>query len=302
MADFADFELKGVDVAELAFGLLPEMSEAFGAALEPSRMVDSLGELASVVGKSKVLQENISDVQRVVGTNEDGLGIAADWVERSGIQKQLDRSLWTPAIQTPDDVNAVIVTGAVANWQSRAASLLERRIVDNKPATTVYMPTGNRIMNSVTEVVNPHVAQMYDVAGQLPTESEFANHVVRPVLENAGYTVHFLPQDTAKGSEIAARFVAEHPEVFTGTVAFARVANAGVQLAVQFRQAARKAGIAFDTDEKAPQAFVLTDTLAVARKAEELKKSLRYQNPLTAMRQIVITAQAIQQSLDADAN
>lgn len=301
MADFADFELKGVDVTELAFGLLPEMSEVFGATLEQDRLVDSLGDLARIVGNSKVLQDNVTGLQQALGPDEYALQVTADWVERSGVQTGLDRSLWTPAITTPDDVKSIIVTGTTANGQDRVASLLEKRAsADGTPSTTVYLPIGNRVMDSGLEKTNANIEQMYDVAGRYPTEAEYADHVVRPVLVQAGYKVAMLPQNEDGGSKIADSFVAEHPEVFEDKVAFARVANGGVLLAVQFRQAARRAGIAFDVNPDAPQAFVLTDTLPVARNKEQQGQSTKYQNPLTAARQIVITARAIQQCVQAD--
>src|SRR6185369_9215526 len=97
--------------------LIPEIGEVFEVDLGEQPSTEALGELVGVIGSNKVLQENLPRVQSVLDTNGEALDIAANWVERSGVQKALDRSLWLP-FETPQ-VNAIIATGAVANWQDR---------------------------------------------------------------------------------------------------------------------------------------------------------------------------------------
>jgi hypothetical protein len=82
--------------------------------------------------------------------------------------------------------------------------------------------------------------------------------------------------------------------LFLGSyVAFARVANAGIQLAGQFVRASRDSG--FNGNRFDPQAFVLTDTFPIARTPEEAKNPKEYQNPFTGLRQIAVTAKELVQ-------
>ena len=290
--DLSNFSLHTFDAATVAGGLLPEMAEVFGVDFDPEHAAQSLTELSGAIGKSKVLQDNIGQVQEVLGTDQDGLSIAADWLERSGVQKALDRNLWTPGSQTPRDVGAIVMTDSMANGQDRTTALLQRwaeqgRSRDELPR--VFLATGNRIMDTKTEVTNASVEQMYDVMGRYPTGYEYGESVVRPTLVSAGYKVTIIPYDTANGSEVADRFISDYPAIFGGEIAFARVANSGVQLAGQFRRAVHARGWNFDTAEN-PQVYILTDEQPIARNEEELSQSRRFQNPHTGIHLAVQTA------------
>lgn len=308
MADFANFELADLrtngGVYNLADGLIPEMAEVFGVDIDEQPSVEALGTLIDVIGKSKVLRENVAEVQEKLGTDGDGLTIAADWTDRSGVQKALDRSLWHPWIKTPRYVHGVVQTGAVANWQDRTTNLLVERAGNGIDLPPIYIPVGTRVMESVTEKVNPNVQAFLEANNErYPTETEYAEAVVAPKLTDAGYEVQVEPYDTQSGSEIATTFVNSHPELFSMNkqVTFARVANAGLMLAVQFRQAARarNTSIQYDAEPHAPQVFVLTDSFPIARTEEEAKDAPHFQNPLTAIRQVAVSAKVLHEAATA---
>ncbi|HLC91558.1 MAG TPA: hypothetical protein VJC09_00740 [Candidatus Saccharimonadales bacterium] len=303
MADFSNYELADVQgergVYDLADGLIPEMAEVFGVDIGLDPSTEALGNLVDKIGKSKVLQENIGHVQEVLDTKDNGLEVAADWVDRSGVQKQLNRSLWIPGLVTPDPVDAIVITGAVANWQDRTAGTLERWALSRLEDPKVYIPVGNRVMNTPTEQTNPNIALFQgNHDGEYPTEAQYAEEEIAFRLTSKGFGVEVLPYETSNGDDIAAAFVAERPEIFGEgkTVVFARVANAGIQLAVQFRKAARHQNIQFDPGHTRPQAFVLTDQFPVARTDEESKNPKDFQNPMTAIRQVAVTAKMLHEA------
>lgn len=95
-------------------------------------------------------------------------------------------------------------------------------------------------------------------------------------------------------------FVRAHRELFDthGQLAVARVANAGVQLAMQFRKAVRERFPVyhFDADRDNPQLFILTDTLPVATTEEQLQHPEQFQSPYTALRQTALTAKLLAQA------
>jgi hypothetical protein len=295
--DFSSYYL-GDDVYELAHSVIPDIAERLELELTDEPTTEVLGELVGKVGKNKVLRSN-EPVQAI------DLPTAVSLVERSGVQKPLSRSLWSPDELLPaTGSKATVVTGAVANWQDRTATLLINAgsvQINRDEGKRVYMPIGNRVMGtpeSPSEVAHPRVVQFKAEYGELPTEAKYAEHFLVPLLEAAGYSIDLLPYETGNGDEIAAGFVAERPELFMhGTkLTFARVANAGIQLAVQFRKAARELTPVFDGDLLRPDMYVQTDTFPLARTAEQVANAREFQSPYTALRQVVLTAKLLHEA------
>ncbi len=297
--DFSNFELYELSqephwAHEIADGVVTEMAEVFGVQLSQTPTSEELGQLVGAVGTSKVLQENIGQVQDALGTDDNALEIAADWAERSGVQKPLDRSLWTPSCRAMW-VDLQVISGAVANWQDRTATLLETTQYSEK----VAIPVGNRLMDTKTELVNPNIVAFKEANNRLPTESMYAEDVIKPRLERAGFEVLISPYDTKNGDEIAGSFVRDFPDLYTvgENLTFVRVANAGIQLAVQFRKEIKDIKSNFDSNDN-PQLFVLTDTFPVARTEEQAKDPVNFQNPMTAIRQAALTAKLLQEVVE----
>jgi hypothetical protein len=169
MADFSNYELadlsRGDGVYNLANGLIPEMASVFEVDLGDLPTSEALGNLVGAIGNSKALQENLPQVQAVLGSDASGLEIAADWTERSGVQVPLNRSLWTPQIKSPGDADGIVITGAVANWQDRTAKLLDEQ-ASTLSGSMVYIPVGNREMNTPTEKANPNVVGSRSSSGR----------------------------------------------------------------------------------------------------------------------------------------
>lgn len=299
MADFSNFEL-GDNVYELADGLIPEIAEVFEVSLGLAPNQESLSKLVSAIGKSTVLRENVGQVQAVLGTDDNAMTIMANWIDRAGTQRALDRSLWTPDVPTPSDPKAIVITGGVANWMDRTASLLEDRARSERDQLAdmpiVLAPVGTRVMNTGTEQENPNVQTFLNEEGRCPTEAEYMEEFVAPRLLLAGYYNEVMPYDSTRGDEIAERFVADERGYIyfdRSHIAFARVANAGIQQAVQFRRAIQNQYPAFDRDPAHPQAFVLTDEFPVARNVEQAENARKYQKGESGLRQVAMTAKMI---------
>lgn len=295
--DFSDFELATCDVMNLSHGLVPEIAEVFEYSLPTRLTPEDLGGLVDKVGSSKVLQDNIPRVQEFLGTDEDAFQIAANWVERSGVQKELNRSLWTPAIETPDTVQFTVISGGVANWQDRSAGIIvNKREASSDFSNKVVYLAGSRVMDSPTETSNGNIQEFFDEQGRYPAEFEYAERFIGSVLRQAGFDPSFVETGNASGDEQALYF-ARYYDNFNPkeAIAFARVANAGVMLAGQYRKALQDEYRGFDADAKKPKAFVMTDSFTVARSQDELDPKTN-QNPFTALRMIIVTAKTIQQA------
>lgn len=293
--DFANYYLED-DVRELAHGLLPEMAEVFEVDLtemdgDEGPSSEPLGKLVGAIGAKKTLRENEKGAKawlsQQTGSEEAALNQAADWLERSSIQQALNRSLWTPHI-TPESDTPVIITGAVANWQDRTAALVAKM-----SPRQVFLASGTRNMNTPTEMANPNVLSYEYTNGVLPAEHGYAFTFVKPILEEAGHVVQDIQYVTESGDQIADGFVMRHPELLEGQIIFARVANAGIQLAVQFRNAARKVQPDFDSDPASPQVFVLTDRFPIARTPQQAANAPEFQNPFTGIRQVALTGKLL---------
>ncbi|MCA9332757.1 hypothetical protein KDA00_02690 [Candidatus Saccharibacteria bacterium] len=311
MANLADTDLSNFELYELsqephwvhevADGVISEIAEVFDVVLSSETNSDELGRLVGAVGTSKVLQENIGQVQEVLDREGSAIDIAADWVVRSGVQKALDRSLWTPSLTTPDDA-MIIMTGAVANWQDRGAKLLIERVAAGHEAGFVSYPVGNRLMDSPTEITNPNVVAFHEAYGALPTESQYAEDVVAPRLVENGYDVFMHAKQMKSGDEIASEFVKSdlnYSSIANGQYVFVRVANAGIQLATQFRKAMKNSRHGFDIGPENPQVYIVTDELPIARTDEQSKDPANFQNPMTAIRQVALTAKLLQEVIES---
>lgn len=282
--DFHNFGLED-NVYQLADGLIPDLADALGVDLDVTPNMDALFELVGKLGANKVLREN-TEVQAI--SNQS----MADFLDRSGVQQHLSRSLWTPNI-TPEQVgvHVAILSGGVANWQDRAARAM--------PAWfrgAVFLPTGVRPMNSPTEVTNANVLRLEESFGRLPTEAEYAARIIMPkVIRGNGNLVDALPTTyhTTKGAEIAEQFFVDNPALAYEKLLFVRVANAGVQLAVEMRKAARKVNKEFDMDPANPQVFIHTDEFPIARTEAQAANPRKYQKPQTGLRQVAETAKYI---------
>ena len=294
--DFNSFEL-GDNVYELAGCLIPEMAEIAGVDIGDDPNVEKLGQLVGKYGKEKVLRDN-EPIDIPIET-------AADLVDRSGVQGALNRSLWTPNL-IPDATD-IVVTGGMANWQDRTIkTVLEE--AQYYPGMMIHFATGNRVMDTKSEVNNPNIIEFLKRHGEYPTETDYSNSFVGPQLSFNGFSIsgnhyyfdsgHYGYQ-TGNGDEIAKKFVTENQQLFkTGSgITFAKVANAGIQLACQFRKAVRDyVRQDFDVDPNNPEAFVLTDSFPVARSEEDLGNPAEFQSPFTALRQVALTAKLLHEA------
>ncbi len=284
--DFSTYHL-GDDVTQLAGGVIAEVADITAMPLDGSN-VEQLGMLVGAIGADKVLRNNPNR------TLQDALPLerAADLIDQSGIQKPLNRSFRHPDTEMPFS-EPLVVTGAVANWQDRTAKL-----VQGWPQTRVFMPTGNRDMSSKTEISNPNIIQFmrFDIDQPYPTEARYAESYVKPLLERAGHDVRLEAIESGDGQFILDSFAKSHRDLLYGRIGVARVANAGVQLAYQMRQAARGVLPQFDSDKQISQLYIITDTLPVARTEEQVKDLTNFQSPYTALRQLALTAKLLAQA------
>ena len=305
MADFSNFELEQLKyddgVGGLSDGIVRDTADIFRVSLSDRPNADELSELVDQIRSNKVLEGNIQNIEKRIPLNEKGINQAADLVERSGVQLPLSRSLWTPEI-TADEIDNVVIMGGVANWMDRMENMLLRD-AESEYFRKVVLVTGNRTMTAKTELVNPRVIEFKESIGREPHETEYAKKYLVPSLSERGHTVKSMTQNTTGGGELALQY-ANYQESLGHSadepVAFLRVANAGVQMAIQYRDAIRTGSPGFDnvTVGGAHQAFIRTDGFRMARTQDQIQDPTNYQNPITALGQVVLAAKLLQKTAD----
>ncbi|HSW78582.1 MAG TPA: hypothetical protein VLF88_01000 [Candidatus Babeliales bacterium] len=284
--NFSNFHL-GDNVYELADGVIPDIAERLDVALAQEPNSSDLQLLMDKVGTNKVLRNN-REVMAMSRKTKVAL------VNRSQIQARLGRSLWTPDIPVTDStVDAIVTQGGVANWQDRTA-----RAIGEYKGIPVYSVTGNRVMDTATEVVNDNVISLEKNFKRYPTEAEYAGSIVVPQLVSSGHVVLDISYPTKSGDEMFDRMFEDNPHLLDERLAMARVANAGIVMAIQLREAARKITPGFDTDPNDPQVFIITDKAPVARTKDQEGNAVRYQKSDTAIRQLVLTAKKLHEAAD----
>ena len=273
----------GDNVYQLANELIPQIAERLDFPLSQEPNSAELFDLVGKIGKNKVLRDN-TEITAIDRDTQVG------FVEQSGIQAPMNRSLIDPDERVDSlSVDAFVLTGGVANWQDRGGVLV-RDFPLFKP---VYFAVGQRLMDTATEVVNPNVIGLKDKLGRYPTEAEYAQLVVGSELLGSGEPVTLTVSSSTDGEEIARSFFEDNTELLDRSLAFARVANAGIQFATQMRKAAQLLDPSFDTSLNSPQVYILTDSLPVARNEEQESQPTKYQKAATAMRQIALSAKLL---------
>ena len=259
-------------------GVITEMAKVFGHELTELPTAENLGKLIAAVGPAKELQQNIDGVQEVLGTSQDAIGIARDWVERSGLLVPVERTFagadTTPRVQ----YDLSIITGGVRNWMHRRAELLEQI-----PSWHVLLIAGNRPMKS---------AEGPDVEEGM-TEQDYMREVIAPRMIGKGMLTDLVEVASSVGNEVmaeGARSIADIVNMQDETVSVIVASNAGawVQNAGQMRRAIR--AINPDFDAQGDQLCVASDSFALGTGAEP---TATHQNPFSALGQIARNAQEL---------
>jgi hypothetical protein len=115
-------------------------------------------------------------------------------------------------------------------------------------------------------------------------------------MTRTGHSVLPSSYEIKNGDEIMQRLLDDNPHLLNQRVAMARVANAGIIMAIQLRDAARKINPDFDADPENPQVFVVTDSFPVARTEKQDKNAAKYQKAATGLRQLVLTAKKLHEA------
>ena len=286
MADFSNYEL-GMNVHELADGLLPEMAAATGFNLAPEPSVENLEAFIKHIGPVKTLQDNISLAQERLGRTDNAVTIAADWVDRSGVLEPAHRNFADTGVIMPRTFDNAFITGGVARWMLRRTEHLEELVASGIRIGRVDLPLGQKQMG---EGEHDFVKEYAATNGNLPTQVQFGVAYLVPRFMNAGLTVELLASDSEDGDTIMQEY-AETADYIDGLVLAVGNAPSAIQTAGQFRVAAREYNSGFDTDAR--QLFVSSDTISVAREGEP---PATHQNPYSALGQIVRNALFLQKN------
>lgn len=272
MKTFESFNPRQDSVYDIGGGVVPEMAEVFGHDLSPKPDVENLGELIGKIGPAKTLQDNIGQVQEVLGTGDSAVEIAAGWVERSGLLTPVERHYMHENIEVPEAFDAAIITGGVRNWMVRRANVLQEAFEAGKQANEILLVGGNRVMNT---------SEGDDVAEGM-TEADYLEAIVKPMLSGLGSAalVEVVSVDSNVGDEVmqAAADATDAQKILVASNAGAWVQNAG-----QFRRAMLKRN-------GMVAVYAKSDSFPVALHGEPPKT---HQNPFTALGQIARNAQEL---------
>lgn len=275
---FGNFNIQTDNVYDIGDGVIPEMAGVFEHDLSEKPEEANLGTLISKVGPAKTFLDNLTVVRNVLGENTESLDMAIDWVDRSGLLVQVERSFVDPSLRLPDTIGTAIISGGVRNWMQRRSELLDK-ISSNVAIERVLLVAGNRVMNPVEGV---------DVL-QGMTEAEYMEAIIRAKLIALGRfpVIDTLSIDSTEGLEVLRQAVVKVGNVATTLV----VGNAGnvIQNAGQYRRAGISTyGPSFDS--RGNQLFMISDEFPVARHGEP---AITHQNPYMALGQIARNAQEL---------
>ncbi|HLB66800.1 MAG TPA: hypothetical protein VJJ78_04395 [Candidatus Saccharimonadales bacterium] len=292
MSDFRDFRLEDIaanprGVYDLAEGLLPEMANAMGYELGGFPDSGILSGFINHIGPAKTLQDNIGLVQERLATQVDAVTIASDWAERSGSLWQLARtfrgSFSRPNKSLPKSIDSAVFNTAVGRWQERRAQKIMDLEEQGTKVARIAIMAGNRTMN---EVEHPMVATLARQDGVLPTEARFATAFIAEMLKtNMSVPVFVFPSDSSVGDDIFLEGIRQRERILDDSILAVGNAPSALQVAGQFRKAART--IAPEFDDHGYQLFMSGDSIPVARQGEGPET---HQNPFTALGQIARNA------------
>ncbi len=307
MADFSNYRIEAFGeqgVYDLADRVIPEIATAFNFDLPHKPSVPALKELIRVVGPAKTLQDNIELVQERLGVEKDALQMATNWVDRSGILQPVRRSFTDNSRGLPEHrhVGTTIFNTGVARWSLRRAQVMidlqnEGFDLGQKIIFAGQRPMGEQEHESVVRLSDV-LTDRQKKAGKV-TEALFAEHVLLPLLHDAGVDADLAIADSANGDEIFERGIRFNTDMLGGSILAIGNAPAAIQVAGQFREAARKISSGFNDRGIAPTIYMASDSIPLARTEAELKSPATHQNPYTAIGQLIRNAMYLQRTVES---
>lgn len=274
MADFSNYELSpDFNVYELADGLLPRVAEAVGFELTPQPEEANLGAFIAKVGPDRELQKNISAVKEALG--ENAVSQVADWIDESSILYPVARGFREDS-PIPEEIDAVVWSGGVANWILRRAAMTQR--LDPEKVRRVVLPFGTREMKPGEHQL---VKTFEKREGKLPTEADFVKRFVRPSLEIAGFSPEIIDTGEDRGDDVLPALFEQSPDLLDGNILVVSNAPNAIQAAGQLRVAAKMFDSNFDA--RGDQLYMQSDGVPLARRGEA---AATHQNPMTALGQL----------------
>lgn len=293
---FANYSLSALEsdpqgVYNLANELIPEMAWAFNYELSEVPDEQNLRGLIAHIGPAKTLQDNIGLVQERLGSTEDDVTLAANWVERSGVLLPTERSFADPSIVLPDSIETAIITGGVARWMNRRAQTLVHAMGEGLEVGQTVIAVGNRQMK---ETEHELVTDFARKEGRLPNEAEYATTYLEPLLKiMTEQTVKVIPVESSVGDDVLREALDSEFTVLSGEILSVGNAPAAAFTAGQIRQAARRLSPFFD--DVHDQLFMIGDQIDVAREGQG---PATHQNPFSALGQIARTALILHQNTE----
>lgn len=309
--DFTDYQ-RGDNPAELASGVVREIAAATGSPLDDQPTEAQLKDFIGDVGKKRELQENIGQVSQKLG--KDATEIMADWVDRSGVLRPVERAFADPTIPLPKKIGIVVVQAdVVANWMLRRKGQAER--LDPEAVDELVLVVGTRTVKPAEHQLAATINRNKRRAAGLPEEkdepkpttdeekqkqkeereafyppaAEFLKRLrIVEGLEAAQFNATLLETGVSRGNDVLDELIAQRPELLETTVMAIGNAPSTIQAAGQLQDAARRADPSFNSN--GDQLFMRGDTVEVARHGE---KTATHQNPETALAQIARNAKYI---------
>lgn len=309
--DFTTYE-PGDNPAALAGGVLKEIAEATNFDLSATPTEEEIKDLTGSIARNREFQENIGRVSKHLGS--DATEVMADWVERSGVLKPVERAFTDPSIPLPNKFGFVVVqSDVVMNWFLRRKGQAERLDPEAvgelllvagtrkvKPGEHQLAATINRNKRREADLVEekdepkPETdeekkAQKKEREEHYPTAPELLKTLrVIEGLKAAGFNAHLIEVDGSSGREVLNGLIEQRPALLENAVMAIGNAPSTIQAAGQLQDAARRIDAGFNSS--GDQLFMKGDTIQVARNGES---PATHQNPETALGQIVRNAKYV---------
>jgi hypothetical protein len=283
-ADFSTYDINELRanprmiIDELGGGVIGKIAERFGYELPVDVQPHDLYEFVAAIGPSKVLQENIEHIEKLLGFR--AMDIAGDWLDESGCMKELNRPFAGPHHPRYRHYDAAIITGGVARWMLRRLGVMES--IDPTTIGRVWLPVGIRNMKlSEHALVGVSATRRYGPEATTVTEEEFMrDHITGPL--NDFFRAETYPVDSTNGDKILEAFFSKHPELTGKRLLVIGNAPNTVQATSQVYLAARKVNPSFNVE--GDQLAMRGDTFPIGRYGEPAST---HQNPISGITQLV---------------
>jgi hypothetical protein len=267
-------------------GVIPQLARLFDYELAETPNAENLGGLIGATGKFKELQENLPQLRKVFGADQNANEAARDLAIRAGALTPVERYYGNAQAEIdPDNVIKIaVMTGGIRNYMGLSRPMMAAYLAGKYDIESFLLIGGNRAMKTT---------EGKDVVEGM-TEADYLDEVTKHQLYGVGIDAEVLPVNEGFGDTImavGAKHIAKTIDLDDPASVIALVSNPGswVQNGGQMRRGLQSASTNKVFDASFRNFMVVSGRIKLGETATE--PTLTHQNPFTTQAQTVRNAQ-----------